>query len=174
MATVTFRQGVGGYAGTWDTRLLQADPTTDYGSATIISADLDRDKEQQALLLFLDIFGSGPGQIPNGATITSATLTLNTTSASIQGAALHRMLTDWSEAATWNSLGNGIQFDDQEALATPDLVTGAVSTGSRAFDVTASLRAWANGAANHGWAFHASGTDGWDFRSSESSSPPPC
>ena len=57
--------------------------------------------------------------------------------------------------------------DEVEAVAAADLITGAVSTGSHAFDVTKSLQAWASGTTNYGWAFKAGGTDGWDFYSSE-------
>jgi hypothetical protein len=129
------------------------------------------------LLGFNNLFGSGPGQIPFGATVTSATLTLNTVNSSAAGGTIYRMSIDWSESASWNSMGNGIQIGT-ETVATAELNTGAVATGSSSFDVTASLNAWLSGAANaaeanqanNGWVFIANSTDGWDFISSEGSS----
>jgi hypothetical protein len=166
MPSITLNTGI------IDTRLEQANPATSFAAATKVGVDTNADV--QALLAFTGLFGSGPSQIPLGATITSATLTLQTTNGSSQGGSLHRMLIPWTTvpAWTWDSFGNGIQFDDREAVAAADLVTGAVAIGSRAFDVTNSVQAWAAGAANHGWGFEAGGTDGWDFYSSEGTTKP--
>jgi hypothetical protein len=174
VTTVTFRQGVGSYFDTIDTRIRQAAPTTALGTATQVGVDTGTNAEEQALLAFAGLFG--PGKIPIGATITSATLTLQTTNGSAQGGSLYRMLSDWDGSSTWSSLGNGVQFNGIEAASAPELVTGAVVTGSRPFDVTASLQAWAAAsdpnAANHGWVFKAASTDGWDFYSSEGTTKP--
>ena len=43
--------------------------------------------------------------------------------------------------------------------------------GIASFDVTASLRAWAAGAPNHGWAIRGGSTDAWGFSSSEAIAP---
>ncbi len=161
MPTLVFSSGI------VDTMLQQAAPTTVFGSATRIGVDTGGSAEVQSLLAFTNLFGNGSGQIPLGATITSATLTLQTTNGSNQGGSLYRMLIGWNGQSTWSSLGSGVQFDGFEATSDPDLVTGAVATGSRGFDVTDSLQAWANGSANFGWVFKAGGTDGWDFYSSE-------
>jgi hypothetical protein len=171
--TVTFRNG-NNYSGTVDTSISPYSPDLAPGSATTLYIDLGSE-QNQTLLVFNDLFGSGPGQIPVGATITSATLTLNTVNPSATGASLYRMLADWSEQDSWNSLGSGIQLGT-EALWSPDLITGAVSRGAGTFDVTTSVRAWLSGAAtaleanaaNNGWVFIAKSSDGWDFSSSES------
>ncbi|WP_237217872.1 DNRLRE domain-containing protein, partial [Falsiroseomonas oryziterrae] len=169
----TFQQGVGGYAGTVDTNLRGADPTTSYAVAKQLFTDTETGGAPgQALLRFDGLFGTGPGQIPLGATIVSASLTLQTSDTG-DGGALHRMLRSWSDTDTWASLGSGIQADGFEALATADLVTGRMSTlGSRSFDVTTSVAAWAAGAANHGWAVLPLGTDGWGFQSAQGSTKP--
>jgi hypothetical protein len=180
VVTTTFQQGVNGYSSTLDTMLQQKNPTAASGTISEIGADKDSGAEKQVLLKFDDLFGTGPGQIPVGAIITSASLTLRTTSASLQGASLYRMMFDWDGTSTWNSLGNGVQTDGVEAAAVADLTTGQTTTGSRAFDITNSLQAWATSgstsearnAANQGWLFKANGTDGWDFRSSEGSVKP--
>jgi hypothetical protein len=174
MPTVSFQQGVNGYTGTADTMIQQATPTTAYGTSTKLSTDTGTNANVQTLLTFDGLFGTGPGQIPLGATITSATLTLQTTNGSAQGASLHRMLTNWTGVPTWtwDSFNNGIQFDGTEAVAAADVSTGAVIAGSRDLNVTNSLQAWSNGAANYGWAFKAGGTDGWDFYSAQGATKP--
>ena len=174
---VTFRNG-NNYSGTFDTSISPYNPNGDEGSAATLYIDRGSE-DNQTLLVFNDLFGNGPGQIPFGATITSATLTLNTVNPSATGASLYRMLGSWSEHDSWNSLGGGVQLGIETALS-PDLVTVAVSRGTSSFDVTASVLAWLSGAAtadqanaaNHGWVFVANSSDGWDFSSSESSAPP--
>src|SRR5215203_360278 len=178
MTTLTFQQGVNNYTGTVDTMLREAAATTSYGTATALSVDSDdpsgTGRDNQVLLQFEDLFGTAANQIPVGATITSATLTLRTTNKG-DGASLYRMLTPWSGSSTWDSVGSGIQADGTEAASTADRVTGSVALGTSTFDVTTSVQAWADwaarrgGTANHGWAFLPSGPDGWDFYSSEGS-----
>jgi len=169
MTTVSFQQGVNGYAGTIDTMLQQSTPTTTYDTSTKVGTDAGTNANVQTLLTFNDIFGTGPGQIPLGATITSATLTLQTTNGSVQGASLHRMLINWIGVPikTWDAFNNGIQVDGTEALGVADVSTGAIDVGSRDLDVTMSLQAWSNGEANFGWAFMGGGKDGWDFYSAQ-------
>jgi hypothetical protein len=181
MATVSFQQGVNNYTSALDTMLQQASPAAAAGTATTIGVDTGTGVEVQTLLGFDNLFGPGPGQIPPNASITSATLTLRTTNGSAQGGSLYRMVADWTSAATWSSFGgNGVQTDGSEAVASADLTTGAVASGSRAFDVTNSLQAWAaagttaeaHNAANQGWLIKTGSTDGWDFSSSEGTTKP--
>ncbi|WP_183451189.1 putative Ig domain-containing protein, partial [Microvirga lupini] len=70
-ATVTFRDGLGGYAGTIDTMIRQNAPGAGAGAATTLRVDADANAEYQTLLAFTNLFGTGPGQIPPGAIITS-------------------------------------------------------------------------------------------------------
>lgn len=171
MATVTYQQGVDGYAATHDTMLRESKPAKDFATATNVNVD-GKDGAglvNQGLLQFDDIFGDGPGQIPLGATITSATLTLDVSDSTKDAVALHRMLIDWSAAATqtWNSFGAGIQADGSEARAAADVTVAALASGTRSIDVTSSLQAWSEGAANNGWLIQMAGADGLDFSSSE-------
>jgi hypothetical protein len=164
---LNFQQGVAGYAGTIDTYLHQASPGTVRRTAKELIVDgVDKGGEVQALLRFDDIFGAGPGRIPLGAIIGSATLELATTNKG-DGASIHRMVGAWSDTDTWTSLGNGIQADGVEAMMQADLITGFVPIGTTTLDVTASLQAWANGQTNLGWAFLPLGSDGWKFNSAE-------
>src|SRR5918998_4412431 len=108
MPTTTFSSGI------VDTQLQQASPSVSSASALKVGVDTGTGEAVQTLLSFTNLFGSGPGQIPLGATITSATLTLQTTNASAQGGSLHRMLTNWTDVPswTWDAFGAGIQFDN--------------------------------------------------------------
>ncbi|MBE0489550.1 MAG: tandem-95 repeat protein [Halomonas sp.] len=170
--TLQFQHGSGGYLGVVDTYLHQSQPdTSKASSSTLVVDSVDSRGEVQALLRFDDIFGSTTGKIPLGATILSASLVVQTTSKG-DGATLHRMLQPWSDSATWNSLENGIQADGIEAMIPSDLDTGFIPAGTTQLDVTTSLQAWADGQANHGWAFLPLGPDGWDFHSAEGSTPP--
>jgi hypothetical protein len=91
------------------------------------------------------------------------------------------MLKPWAATDTWSSLtfqSNGIQADGIEATSASQ-ATGLTAIGATTLDVTDSLKAWADGAAgkaggiaNNGWAFLPSGSDGWDFLSSEGSTKP--
>ncbi len=173
--TVSFQQGTNGYAGAVDTYLQAGLPDTDNSTATTLIVDGPTTgapgDERQILLRFDGLFASAGGPIPDGAAIQSATLTVNITNPSVDGAELHRMLRAWSDADTWNTLGAGVQRDDAEAVATAD-VTGAYNgtvPSLYTIDVTASLSAWSTGSVNRGWVFVTPGTgsDSWRFDSSE-------
>jgi len=162
-------------SGVVDTMLQQASPNTDNHATTVLLCDTDNPNDlqrAQVLMKFADLFGGGPNQIPLGATILSATLQI-ANSDSGNGAKLYRMLRNWSDTDTWNSLTAGVSPDGVEALATYDVNTGNTSsTGLTSIDVTASLQAWANGDANYGWLLDPNGTDGWRFYSAETGTPP--
>lgn len=190
----TFQQGVGGYLGTTDTYLDGDLVNLAFGQGEEIVVDLQKGdgepsyeglatRPQQALVKFGDIFGSGPGQIPEGAEIFGGFLTLNVLSESDSTAtiALHRMLIDWNEnTATWRdpqgSVGDlvtdGIMPDGVAAVARPDSI---VSTPARAGRVQVplnveTLQAWANGGiVNYGWLISSDSPDSFRFESSESS-----
>lgn len=166
------------YAGTVDTQLRQAAPTTTHGtSASTLLVDaaspLATDTSQ-VLLRFDGFVGFDPGQVPQGATVLAARLVVDTTNPGA-GGAFYRMLQAWSESATWNSLSRGIQPDGREAARTGSAQAGfihrtpVVPLGATEIDVTADVRHWVAGGANHGWAIlpWGGGTDGWAFSPSE-------
>lgn len=170
---MVLQQGVNGYTGTSDTMLREGNPSRTYDATTNLSVDgRDGGGDNHVLLRFDGLFGSG-GVIPQGARITEATLTLQTTNRG-GGAEIHRMLTAWSEeTASWSSFKSGIQANGTEAVAKPDLATGHQSSlGVSIFDVTESMQAWASGADNHGWVFRPLSDNGWDFSSSEGDAAP--
>ncbi len=183
-ASLTFQQGLGGYAGTTDTDLFSLDANTNFADNTFISIDQqDFDNVHHGLLRFADIFTNDPinepNKVPFGSVITKATLTVSIINESNQACllSLFRMNTNWNEGvATWNSFGplGGIQTDGTEAERTPDFtLDDTASQGLKNLDVFTSLQAWSNGIANHGWALVQYSSNGWDFESSEAATNQP-
>ncbi|MDE4276508.1 DNRLRE domain-containing protein [Phaeobacter gallaeciensis] len=174
--TTSFQQNVGGYLGTIDTYIRESRADRSYDTKPVVYVD-GADKaggEMQGLIRFSEIFGNGPGQIPLGATITSATLTLVLSNGTRDSVAFHLMAGDWTSQAdiTWNGFGNGIQTDDVEAFSSPDVVLSRLNKGTELIDVTQSLQAWSDGLANNGWLMTVGGDNGLRFGSSESGTAP--
>ncbi len=97
-----FQQRRGGYAGTVDTQINENNATLDYaGEATCTTDQDDNGSRVQSMLVFNDIIGSGAGQIPPGATITSAKLYFTVTSSTKGSISVHRMSMPWAEHNTW-------------------------------------------------------------------------
>jgi hypothetical protein len=168
--TAVFQSGVNGYDGTVDVELWALAPTTILDTNPNATTDANNDGgESQILLRFDKIIGKGPGQIPPGSLIKSATLTV---SAFDQGDTvfLHRMLVPWPRHATWTTMVAGVTADGMEASRHRESFTfGRIAANSSAipFDVTDSVQAWASGAANYGWVFINTGGNGWDFYTHE-------
>jgi len=156
-----------------DTFLEEASPTQNNAAATSLNVDgEDNNGEVQALLRFEDLFGGEPGQVPAGATIHRATLTLDVFNDG-HSFGVYRMLRGWEDTDTWSSLGGGIATDGVEAAAVAELTTGGVDTGTLVLDVTMSVQAWAaDPSANLGWVLSSTGSDGVDFDSAEGNTPP--
>lgn len=174
---VRFQQGVDGYAGNVDTKLRGASPDESYAGYTVLNVDSDEEGyETQALIRFEQITGAGAGQIPGEARIIAAKLRLYTDNPTDNNAIMfHRMLGDWDDTDTWNSMVDGISADDIEAAAVADAQLAPDKRASwwHEVDVTASVRAWvAGGAANFGWALLPTGDNSWQFRSAEGTPPP--
>ena len=168
---VSFQQGVSGYNGTVDTTIDQGAPNEDLSTETSLNIDNDSPggsgNAVQSLLRFENLFGPSNGQIPTSATIFSATLYLDVSNAG-SALELHRMLVNWNDTDTWNSLINGLSDDDLEASAFHDVLTGAVTTGVLELDVLQSLQAWqVDPLLNRGWAILPTGGNGIDFDSAE-------
>jgi hypothetical protein len=166
LVTSGFQQGVDGYDASSDTFLSGDYGNQNYGGWTVNEIDLSSSGDHEhSLLQFKDIFGSGSSQVPFGSEIVSATLTFYVSNSGNK-IDLHRMVTPWSDSATWNSFGSGIQANDIEAKSTADVQTGYMSSGWRDIDVTTSVTAWAaDPTTNHGWAMLPTGSNGVDFYS---------
>lgn len=168
--SVSFQQGVNNYAGTQDAGIHSGTADAADGSNAIINVDGDDGGIRQALLRFDNIFGGAPGQIPSGAIIKEARLTINQTDNG-NVVNMHRMLVGWDQnSVTWNILAGGITPDGVEAVTAIDSTTPGLNgiVGPISMDVTATVNAWASGQPNYGWAFIPTGGDGWRWNSSES------
>ena len=167
---ISFQTGVDGYDGTVDIELWALAPTTILDSNPNATSDANNDGgESQVLVRFERIVGDGPGRIPSGSAIHSATLVV---SAFDQGDTVHvhRMLVPWQRQATWTTLVAGVTADGHEASRNRESFTFgkiAANSSSIPFDVTDSVQAWADGTPNHGWVFINTGGNGWDFYTSE-------
>ena len=167
--TLSFRDGVGGYTGTQDTYLAEATPAAPQGALDNWRWDTENPAPSRefGLIRFDGIVGAGVGQIPPGAHIASATLTLNVSNSSVAPAGDINLVTvDWNEAATtWNDFGGeaGVQADEFGASAG----AAPIALGTVTMDVTASVQAWVNGTANFGWIFRPNSNDGMQVRSAE-------
>lgn len=163
----TFRAGEDAYV--WENT-----PDTNYGASPSIYVDTsDAAGAQQGLMRF-DI-GSG-SDLPAGAQIVHAALRVALTDSGT-GFRLHRMRTPWSASTvTWSSLASGLTVgaDAESAadLATFEDLSEGESPGYSVFDVTASVRAWAQGQANHGWAIMPMNSDKLIFDSFEGTREP--
>ncbi len=169
-STVTFQDGLNGYASTVDTMLMQSEASTSHANLDMLDWDTDdpsgSGQYNYTLLRFDSLFGANPGQIPVGSTIQSAILhyTVTNTGAS---ANVNEIAVNWAETDTYNNFGGEAGVQDNEYGTARGSATGA-ATGDQTLDVTASLAAWVNNpAANLGWIFRPTGTDGVDLRSSE-------
>ena len=175
--TVTFQYGLNGYTGVVDNHLSYGLPNTPNTDGPILWVDAITTSDNQgshSLLRFDNIIGTGSGQIPANATVTSATLQLytpTTDNAPGAGGQLHRMLKNWTDTDTWNSLVNGIQADgiESEVGYNAQVGTGASSNvyGYINVNVLTDVQAWVNGTSNFGWGLipWVNGSNGWGFYS---------
>lgn len=174
-ATATFQEGLNGYVGTQDAVVSQAFPTSGGGGATVLGWDADDPSNsgmvKMLLIRFDNIFGNGPGQVPVGAQITSATLTYAVYDTGHYGL-IHEVLVGWYESVSWNNFGGtpGVQPSEVGAQVAYAPGTG----GTQVVNVTPSIAAWsANPTANLGWIVMPTGVDGVDIYTSEYLTNPP-
>lgn len=189
VTVATFRQGLNGYAGARDTQIWQETPDTSYATNHEITADLDTtsatagNQVGQVLVRFDGLFGSGVNQLPTNAVIYSAKLLMNTPTNttgtdydSNDTFRLHRMIIDWTDTATWNSLVGGVSQNDVESANTATFSLVPEVAGAPAiFDVTSDVDLFKAGTPNRGWVIRPSSTgtgNGWTMKSSEYAADP--
>ena len=135
-----------------DSYVSNGSVNTNYGSSNLLHID--------ASPTIYEFFIKAPeiDQIPNRATVSSATLGL--TSYDTGSTAEARMVvTAWDEnSITWNNRPT----DDAGQFTTFNTNSGNVN-----INVKAAVEAWISGANNHGLRLRSSGTNGSDYRSSE-------
>ncbi|MDI1258673.1 Ig-like domain-containing protein [Aquabacterium sp.] len=163
LATLTLQEGTtAGYTDTTDTYLRTSTgvaDNTNYGAATTLLAGEDgTGGAAQLLIKFDNLVGSGTNQIPAGSTITGVTLTMQiTTQATFTNPSFdfHRMLTTWTGASTWGSMGGGVSAGSGYSNTVDGTIT---ESGTGSFSITnnanmiASVQAWVNSpSSNYGW-----------------------
>jgi hypothetical protein len=179
--TLSFQDGVSPvaiYAGTRDTYIAQANPSTNSGSDVDLLADGDdppSSGNDLSSLLAWDL-----SAIPNGAVIESASIEMKVFNRSTGSYQLYEVKRNWSESqATWNQAASGSDWSQAGALHADDrgsqvLATiSASSTGTYSVDLgtdgLAVLQAWVDAERpNNGFILaNEDTTDGLDFHSSE-------
>lgn len=154
---VTLQRGAGPYA-VADTYLSAYHTTLNFGASSNVQ---DQYSNYSSLMRFA-IFQSEGGPVPNGANISSATLSLYKYSSYNMVYAVHRVLLDWSESgATWTQRSPGLGWSTlganglgSDIAATPDASAATdFNPGWINFDVTASVQAMSQAPtpANYGW-----------------------
>lgn len=169
---VELREGVDGYAGTFQMRIDLGDGRrmpADFASYTLDGEPPTEDANE--LVRFDGLVGPAAGQVPPGATVLSARLEYSTAGASVssgsEGVYALAALTAPVDASTlYSSLSAGPGIEGVRGIAGKRV--GGFSrmvAGERVgADVTALVQAWVDGAPNHGFGvFPAESTDGWEI-----------
>ena len=156
--TVTLQDGLGGYTGTRDTYLYEYHNTVNFGTRTVLE-DKATVSRFRTLVRFA-IFQSEGGPVPDGATVTSAKLSLYKFSSYDYVYRLRPLLANWVETeATWQVSRLGVPWASPGATgigtdlaATYDAqASTAFNPGWVDFDVTNGVRTIVTGRANYGW-----------------------
>ncbi|HEX6764987.1 MAG TPA: DNRLRE domain-containing protein, partial [Polyangiaceae bacterium] len=174
--TLSFQDGVqptAAYAGTTDTTLHQAAPTTNFGNDSTVLVDGDDGAGADlSSLLRWDV-----SQIPAGSAVTSASVTLSIVNPTGNTYNLFSLARPWNELeATWNNATSSTAWATPGAFAASDrnaTILGSVTgpIGSVTIPLNAAgvsaVQAWVNGSNNGLVISDSAGTDGIDFASSE-------
>jgi hypothetical protein len=177
----SFRQNVNGYTNAVDTSVRSDTPDASAANAATVFVDwaiTGTTNNEQVLMRFDKMIGSGANQIPAGSQVHAAVLNLASTgnNAMGHGGTFHAMLQPWQATSTWNSLSGGITADDVEAVAANSASIGSAALtpiavgGFHSFELTPDVQSWFNGTRpNYGWAIlpWVNGTDGWSFGTAE-------
>jgi hypothetical protein len=162
---LTLSEGSDGYAGSRVIAIASASPDAAFAAAELSfdqdTSDYGGPGVAHGLIGFDDLLS----RLPAGTVVTAAELRFRITSSSNGPVGLYRMLQPWDAGSSWSSFGgDGIQADGIEAVASADeLKINLRGNTFTTYDVTASVRAWADGAANRGWLILNESGDGWDI-----------
>jgi hypothetical protein len=119
--TVSFQEGVDGYSGTRDTKLLSGSPDSNYGSANTLEID---GSPQSSALLYWDV-----SSIPIGNIIESVSITVNITDGTVSNYEIYESKRAWVEdEATWNEYASGQSWEVPGSEGSSD--RGTIELGS--------------------------------------------
>jgi len=167
--SLLFRPGFKGYEG-FMARELHSDSTV--GETDVLSVEATEEgKRTQVLLRFDDIIGEGVEQIHPGARVRSAALNINVINPG-HGVEVHKVLTQWDPATTYQEFGGDGATPGKETVAKPLSSAEMVQMGLLSLDMTSVVQAWARGEPNFGVALLPRGADGLSFMGYPSGTPP--
>lgn len=172
LVTVSFQKGDGGaHSETDDAYIYNGAPDTNYGTDAKLFVDgsgcIATGTVCKSLIKFPDIIGDATGQVPLGSTVNEAVLEITVTNAGgLQE--VYQVTEGWEEpTATWNGFATP---------GSPGVKGRATSftppVGRIRVDITAVVQAWANDEPNHGILIASTSSNGADYDSSESATPP--
>ena len=160
--TVTLQRGLNGYAGVADAYMYEYHNTVNFGAAQFLQ-DKATVTRFRSLVRFA-IFQSEGGPVPDGATITAATLSLYKYGYYDTTYQLRPVLTNWLEGeVSWNQSRQGVPWSSPGATGMgADIAASSDGTGSTLWDpgwvvldVTGGVQAIAGGRSNRGWLLDA-------------------
>jgi hypothetical protein len=162
--TLSFQNGFGGYAGA-DNESYSFDGTVSHDRLRVDLPNASHPADSYAWLIFDDLFG--PGGIPSGANLLSATLEASVTNP-FGSATLTRLLAEIADRPFGPGAsvldGAGSFYDDTQLLSAAHPACGNTvlcdPPVAIAWDVTAIVQAWAGGAANYGFLLLPETTNG--------------
>ena len=170
--SVSFQDGVDGYAGTRDTKLISQDPNTNFGDATTLELD---GSPLKSSLLYWDL-----ASIPAGSVVQSVDVTVNISNASGHVYEFYELLRPWVESdATWNEYASGQSWQvagADDSLDRGSTVLGSISGAKGLATISlnaagvAMVQAWVdNPSSNHGFIIlnYINAKNGLDFSSRE-------
>lgn len=169
--TLTLRNGDGQAGSTaYDVSFMKAYAT--YTLSSSAQLKLGSSYGYQSVIAYPSLFGSGTGQIPQGAKIVKATLTFNV-SAAANANVMIGLITDPNGKGMWYTGSHGAGYNKGVSYSRRNSITGvkwsdsanniaqlvpasgsvAITSATKSFsiDVTTSVASWAAGAPNQGW-----------------------
>jgi hypothetical protein len=169
--TVVLQEGLNGYAGTSDSYAYEYHGGANFGSRSYLSEK--RTGVRNRSFVQFAIFASEGGPVPDGATITSATLSLYKSSVYDQVYRLHPLLSEWKESeVSWNNRKAGVPWNSPGGtglgsdIATQHDSDAVALWGSMwvDFEVANRLQTMSAGGDNFGWVLQAISGNGNDKR----------
>jgi subtilisin-like proprotein convertase family protein len=166
--------GKGSISETDDAFIDEYNPTVNSSDASFTWVRGTKDPDVSGLLKFPNIFGSGASQLPYGSTIAKAVLVVQMSNTTPNYPAVYQLLQSWTESqVTWNQRYTSVPWADPGGdgpTSHKPVLEGylpAEPSGARSVVVTQSVQGWSNSEPNQGWLLVSSGTDSWQFNSSE-------
>ena len=151
-AVLTFQEGVNGYTGNDATYIYATNFSTNHDGLDFMNTG---GSGNASLVRFRDIFGAAVDQVDAGATINSATLTLNTlptfVARSNEVNDVYAINTGWDAASTtWISFAGATSLAALQSKLSPAgspyaSFTPDVSGAAFNIDITTLVQAWSNG-----------------------------